>query len=229
MTYYHDHKVVANDDWFKAFSGQMILINGSVATNDYDTKGHDLDFQVIGQSKDTVQFNTEHGVVVWNGETGQFRYAADANYVGYDYFEYKAYDDKGHYDTAKVVFKIEKYEPDVVDAKDDYYKIKEGKKVEGNLLHNDTDSKGHDLDIVWVSDVKGGELKIDYETGAFKFKADKDRDHKDDKVYFEYKVSDGKGNYDTAKVVIHVEDKGGKHDHDWKDDYQHKPHWDLIS
>ncbi len=81
--------------------------------------------------------------------------------------------------------------------------------------------------VITVSKPKHGDLKIDYKTGKFWYKADKDKDHNDEKDYFEYKVSDGKGNYDTAKVFIHIDDKGRPKD--WKDDYQHKPHWDLMS
>jgi len=150
------------------------------------------------------------------------------------YYKYKKKDDKfadGHkhekkddhhhdhkYKKDYYYFDFHKHKKDKVVAEDDYYKVKEGHKLKGNVLDNDYDTKGHDLDVVWYSQPKHGKLWLDEETGEFKYFAYKDKDKHDEKDYFIYKAADKYGNYDVAKVYIDIKDyghKGYNHSHDY--------------
>jgi hypothetical protein len=113
------------------------------------------------------------------------------------------------------------YINDVVDAKNDQYKVDEGKKLYSNVLKNDTDTKGHDLDVSWYSQPKHGKLWLDKETGEFKYKPFNDKDKYNEKDSFQYKVTDDYGNTDTAMAYIKVID-------DDKRDHYHG-RWDLMA
>jgi hypothetical protein len=208
------HKVVANND--KYYLDEDTTFTGNVSGNDYDTKkGHDLDFKVIkGPANGTLDLNTE---------TGAFTYKPNANWFGTDYFKYKAYDEKGKWDWAVVKLHVK----DVAEenaapvCKDDFYKVKETKKLYGNVGANDTDADGDTLTYALVGDAPEG-LKFNTD-GTFYFKPEKDKDRKDEKVTFEYTVSDGNGGIDTCHATIYIKDNWGKkyHHYDDKKDYHH--------
>jgi hypothetical protein len=210
---YPKHKVVAKDDYFKGDEDSDIT--GYVLKNDSDTKGHELYAKEIK--------GPEHGTLVLNKD-GSFKYTPNPDYYGYDSFKYKAYDKHGKYDWAEVKLHIKDVpEPPANEApvaSKDYFKVKEGKYLKGNVLANDTDAEGEDLDAVLVSGPKKAKyFDFDEETGDFKYVAKKDKDKDHEKDYFTYKVKDEYGNYsEVAKVYIDIKDyghKGDDHSHDY--------------
>jgi len=208
------HKVIANND--KYYLDEDTTFTGNVSENDRDTKGHALDFKVI---KDV-----QHGDLVFNPDTGAFTYTPDANFYGTDYFKYKAYDKYGKWDWAVVKLHVK----DVAEenaapvCQDDYYKVKETKKLYGDVSKNDTDADGDTLTYALAAgtDIEGLKFNSD---GTFYFKPEKDKDRHNEKVTFEYTVSDGNGGTDSCHVTIYVKDNWGKkyHHYDDKKDYHH--------
>jgi hypothetical protein len=205
---YPKHKVIAKDDYFKG--DEDSYITGYVLKNDYDTKDHTLYAKELK--------GPEHGDLVLNKD-GSFKYTPDKDFYGYDSFKYKAYDKYGKYDWAEVKLHIKDVpENEAPVANNDYFKVKEGKYLKGNVLANDTDAEGEDLDAVLVSGPKKAKyFDFDEETGDFKYIAKHDKDKDKDKDYFTYKVKDEYGNYSkVAKVYIDIKDddhKGYHHDH----------------
>jgi len=205
------HKVVANND--KYYLDEDTTFTGNVSGNDYDTKvGHDLDFKVIkGPANGTL--------TAFNTETGEFTYKPNANFYGKDYFKYKAYDEYGKWDWAVVKLHVK----DVAEVantapvcQDDFYKVKETKTLYGDVSDNDTDADGDTLTYALVGATPEG-LKFNTD-GSFVFTPERDKDRHDEKVTFEYKVSDGNGGTDTCEATIYIKDNWGKKDHH---DYHH--------
>jgi hypothetical protein len=222
--HHHDkkkHKVVAENDKF--YLDEDTTFTGNVSTNDYDTKKkHDLDFKVIkGPANGTL--------TAFDTETGAFTYTPNANFFGTDYFKYKAYDEKGKWDWAVVKLHVRDVAENTAPVcQDDFYKVKETKKLYGNVGANDTDAEGDTLTYALVegTDVEGLTFNDD---GTFVFKPEKDKDRKDEKVTFEYTVTDEAGASDTCHVTIYVKDNWGKkkyyddkYDHKDDDKYDHK-------
>jgi large repetitive protein len=213
---YKPHKVVAEDDYFKGKEDEKVF--GNVLGNDYDTKKHDLDAKVVD--------GPDYGKVYLDKETGDFKYIPNRDFYGTDTFTYKAFDDYGKYDEAKVKIEIKEV-PEVEDkviAKDDKAHVKEGKKVYVDVSTNDYDTLYHDLDFKFdFSKLKHGKI-VDYdkEKGTFTYKAFEDKDKKDEVDIVKYKAYDKYGNYDWAEVKIKIEDN----DYGKKDDA--KPHYDLM-
>jgi hypothetical protein len=210
--HHHDkkkHKVVAEND--KYYLDEDTTFTGNVSTNDYDTKKHDLDFKVIkGPANGTLDLNME---------TGAFTYTPNANWFGTDYFKYKAYDEKGKWDWAVVKLHVRDVAENTAPVcKDDFYKVKETKKLYGDVSDNDTDADGDTLTYALVGTAPEG-LTFNAD-GSFVFKPEKDKDRKDEKVTFEYKVTDEAGASDTCHATIYVKDNWGKKKHD--DKYDHK-------
>ena len=210
---YPRHKAVAKDDYFKG--DEDSYITGYVLKNDYDTKDHTLYAKELK--------GPEHGTLVLNKD-GSFKYTPDKDFYGYDSFKYKAYDKYGKYDWAEVKLHIKDVpEPkpnEAPVANKDYFKVKEGKYLKGNVLKNDTDAEGDDLDAVLVSGPKKAKyFDFDEKTGDFKYVAKKDKDKDHEKDYFTYKAKDEYGNYSqVAKVYIDIKDyghKGDDHSHDY--------------
>jgi hypothetical protein len=208
---YPRHKVVAKDDYFKG--DEDSYITGYVLKNDTDSKDHTLYAKELK--------GPEHGTLVLNKD-GSFKYTPDKDFYGYDSFKYKAYDKDGKYDWAEVKLEVKDVpEPapnEAPVAKNDYFKVKEGKYLKGNVLANDTDADGDDLDAVLVSGPKKAKyFDFDEETGDFKYIAKHDKNKDNEKDYFTYKVKDEYGNYSkVAKVYIDIKDddhKGYHHDH----------------
>jgi len=208
--HHHHHKVVARDDYYKG--DEDSYIEGNVLKNDYDTKWHDLDVKEIKGPK--------HGTLELDEKTGYFKYTPDKDYYGYDSFKYKAYDAYGKWDWAevKICIKDVPEENQAPVAVKDYFKVKESKFLKGNVLKNDSDPEGGDLDVVLVCGPKNAKyFKLDEETGKFFYKPKKDYNKKDEKDYFTYKVKDDHGNYsEVVKVCIDIKDDWHKgHHHDY--------------
>jgi hypothetical protein len=205
----HKHKVDARDDYFKGYEDSHI--KGNVLKNDHDTKGHDLDAKVIK--------GPEHGTIYLDKETGGFKYTPDKDFYGYDSFKYKAYDAYGKYDWAEVKLHIKDVPEDnqAPVAKNDYFKVKESKYLKGDVLKNDKDADGDDLDAVLVSGPKNAKyFHLDEETGKFKYVPEKDKDKHDEKDYFTYQAKDEYGNLsNVAKVWIDIKDDYKAHDHSY--------------
>jgi hypothetical protein len=176
----------AKDDCFSGGS----CISGIVLKND---KGGCGDIVV----KDFTQ--PTGGCVVFNCETGEFKFLADPGFCGKTTFKYTIVDQFGNCDTACVTLKVVAPK---IDARNDCFKVDESSCLVGDVLKND---KGQDLKVVWHSEVKDGKLWID-ENGCFKFEPCKDFDHKDETICFTYKVQDCFGRCDTAKVTIKIHD-----------------------
>ncbi|GFE50819.1 hypothetical protein So717_25720 [Roseobacter cerasinus] len=77
----------------------------------------------------------------------------------------------------------------------------EDEAVSGNVLDNDTDDDGDDLDVTLIADVSDGVLELNEETGAFTYTPNADFNGQDS---FVYEVSDGNGGTDQATVTITV-------------------------
>jgi large repetitive protein len=216
------HKVIANNDKY-TLDEDTVNFAGNVSTNDRDTKGHDLDFKVI---KDV-----QHGTLNLNTETGAFTYTPDANFYGTDYFKYKAYDEYGKWDWAVVKLCVEDVpEPPANQApvaEDDVkYKVKETKKLYGDLKDHVNDPDGTDaaLTFTLVDGPDSGKFRLNTD-GTFHYKPERDKDRYDEEVTFTYKVADAAGGSDTATVTICIDDNWGKkHHHDYE-----KPHYDMMA
>jgi hypothetical protein len=226
-SYYHKkyHKVIAENDKFKDVveDTPYTFTAADLLENDRDTKGHELEIAHYTQPK--------HGTLTL--VNGTFTYTPDENYYGKDYFKYKVTDEYGKSDWAIVKFKIK----DVAEtppnqnpvANDDKYKVKETKKLYGNVSLNDTDPDGTadgdpvDLTFKVLTGPSEGKLYLNEDTGAFWYKPAKDKDRYDDEVTFTYQVTDEGGATDTATVTICIDDNWGKKH------YYEKPHYDAMA
>jgi hypothetical protein len=214
--WYKKYKVDANKDYVEG--NEDSPITGNLLSND---KGYNLSVKYYTQPK--------HGTVTVDKATGEFTYTPNKDYYGYDYFKYKVVDKYGKVDWAKVKIKVndvpEPTNTAPVAEGEKFYVKEKGKKLYGDVSPNDTDAEGGDLDFVLVdgpSDAKY--FKFDGETGKFCYVPEKDKDRKDEKDYFTYKVVDEQGaGSAVVTATICIDDNWGKKH------YYEKPHYDAMS
>ncbi len=86
------------------------------------------------------------------------------------------------------------------DAADDTYSGDFNTKITGNVLDNDTDADGDKLCVISVTQPENGTVKM-FSDGSFSYTPNDGFSGTDT---FTYKISDGKGGYDTATVTVTV-------------------------
>ena len=184
----NDTKVNAKNDSRVLESGNTVTVN-VLANDDADAS---LKRIVSGPSNGSAKI-----------VNGKIVYTADAGFVGTDSLVYQVVDAAGNKDTAKVTFKVKAAPNKAPVAKNDSRSTVSGKAVTISVLGNDSDTNGDNLSVIGVSAPKNGKVT---------------RNSKGQLVYtphagfvgtdvFYYKISDGKGGTDTAKVTVKVTHK----------------------
>ncbi len=185
----------ANKDRFEAESGEPVVLD--VLANDTDPDGDTLTIESFKQPK--------HGTVELNDD-GTFTYTADDGYCGKDYFTYTVSDGNGGTDRAKVYIKVEPGQPDnqAPAADDDSATTLANQAVVIDVLANDWDADGDVLSIDGFEQPEHG-LVVQNPDGTLTYQPEAGFSGTD---RFTYRVSDGEGGFDTAVVMVTVDDSG---------------------
>ena len=187
---------VAVNDSGKTQEGESITID--VLANDSDPDGDSLTI-------DSVK-NPSNGKAVINDDN-TITYTPNDGFDGNDSFTYKIADGNGGTDEAKVNIAVE----DVVInppvnklpvAVNDSGSTKEGESITIDVLANDSDPDGDSLTIDSVKNPSNGKAVIN-DDNTITYTPNDGFDGNDS---FTYKIADGNGGTDEAKVNIAVED-----------------------
>ncbi|MEC9291283.1 MAG: Ig-like domain-containing protein [Pseudomonadota bacterium] len=187
-------------------------VNINLLANDTDIDGDTLRITHIAGTALTGGAQT---IDVGNGRviissTGAMRFQPDNGWFGTETFNYRITDGNGGSDTAtvRVVVREGNNGPD---AKNDSYTTNEDTSVNLNLLANDTDPDGDTLRITHIEGVRltGSAQTIDVgngrviitSAGAMRFQPDANWNGTET---FSYRISDGNGGVDSARVTINV-------------------------
>ncbi len=180
----------ADDDTAEVDEDDSVVID--VLDNDSDVDGDELD----------VVFFTDgdNGSVVLNGD-GTLTYTPDENFNGSDSFTYDAGDGDAT-DGATVIIGVVAVNDEPV-AADDTASVDEDDSVEIDVLDNDNDVDGDELEVVFVSDPDNGTAEIDEETGLPVYTPDENFNGVDT---FTYIVTDNEPlSGDIATVTVTVD------------------------
>ncbi len=184
----------ADDDKYEVAEDNILTITApGVLTNDTDT---DKNLLKAVRVKDP-----EYGKLELN-ENGSFVYTPDANYTGEDSFTYRANDGSADSGTATVTVTVLEVNDTPV-AVGDVYTVEEDTVLtveKPGVLANDADPDEQEMTAVKISDPAHGKLTLNAD-GSFVYTPDTDYFGEDG---FEYKVSDGISESDTATVKITV-------------------------
>ncbi len=141
-----------------------------------------------------------HGNVVINAD-GTVSYTPEKDYNGQDSFTYTIVDEHGKTDTATVNLTINPENDNPV-AINDSARTNENQSVNINVLRNDYDVDGDTVSVHSITNQPDhGTIKVNSD-GTITYTPNKGYDGYD---YFEYKITDGNGGYDTARVDIKVD------------------------
>ena len=203
---------VANDDTAEVYNTSTVDID--VLANDTDADGDNLSINNI-----TVPNN---GSVT--EANGIITYTPNANYIGEDSFSYTISDGNGGNDVATVTIKVmeEVVENTPPKARFDHARVKQKESVVIDVLSNDSDADGDDLEITSVTQGRKGVVSI--EDNQIIYTAD--NHHGWDS--FTYTVSDGKGGTAIAKVRVIIQRSSTRqrnHENDDKDEKQSFNSW----
>lgn len=164
-----------------------------VLANDIDVDGDELIADLLG--------GAVHGILTFNPD-GSFVYIPDANYVGTDYFTYRAFD--GHENSNPVQVSIEMIGQNTAPtAVADDYDVNEDTTLTvaaPGVLANDSDPNGDSLTAVLVGSTAQGTLTF-HADGSFVYNPYSGYVGDD---HFTYKASDGVEESTPVMVVIHV-------------------------
>ena len=182
---------VANDDL--ATTDEDTNVNIGVLGNDTDVDGDEL----------TIDSFTDpsNGALV-EEDDGTFTYTPDADFNGSDSFTYTISDGNGGTDTATVTITVDPVNDNPV-ASDDSVTTDEDSNVNFNVLTNDEDVDGDELNVDSFTDPANG-LLVEEDDGTFTYIPDAGFNGSDS---FSYTVSDGNGGTDTATVTITVNEE----------------------
>ncbi len=212
--------ILASDDAVDAINDELEVAEDSgaafidVLTNDNDFgDGDELSLVTNSQAK--------FGTVIRDGNG--FIYTPNADFFGEDSFTYQMTDGNGNVDTAMVRIQIAAVD-DIVDAIEDYTSVLEDGNVLVDVLAND--DRFSDLDELSIVSVQpiafssGQNIEFDpdgnpvitnqisFTTGALEIIDGKVLYTAAENFYgidqFQYTVSDGMGNFDTATVYVEV-------------------------
>ena len=185
---------VANDDAASGDEGQVIYVDA--LANDTDADGDALTIIGVSQPSNGSAFIGQHGQLV---------YVPAAGFTGSDSFTYTIQDVDGLTDTATVTVEVGTDHPgtntDPV-AVDDAASVEKDGSITIDVLGNDTDVDGDMLTVATYTSTEHGTLKLNAD-GTFTYTPLAGFTGND---FFVYAISDGKGGYDNAKVVIEVTD-----------------------
>ena len=167
------------------------ITTGNVLANDTDIEGDALSVVDFEQPA--------HGTVSYNGD-GTFTYTPDANYHGFDSFNYTISDGEGGTDTATVDITVTSVN-DAPEPADDAYETNEDASVTtGNVLANDVDPDGDALTLDGFTQPAHGEVSYN-DDGTFTYTPDANYNGTDS---FTYVVADEQGALSSATVTITV-------------------------
>ncbi|MFC1923843.1 C25 family cysteine peptidase [Chloroflexota bacterium] len=200
---------VANDDSGNTTEDMAITID--VLANDTDPDGDDLEITAVSDPANGSATINDNGT---SGDTTDdwVDYSPDADYNGFDSFTYDISDGNGGTDTATVYINVSAVNnaPDAINDGDPIAIDVPEDSVDFpiNVLVNDTDPDGDDLEITAVSDPANGSAAIN-DNGTSGDTTDDWVDYSPDADYngsdsFTYDISDGNGGTDTATVYIDV-------------------------
>lgn len=177
---------VAEDDFFTIFE-DLDLIN-TVAANDSDPENNPLTFNLLsGVTNGTLQLNAD----------GSFTYIPNAEYSGFDSFEYEACD--GEFCTAAgVTIEILPLN-DAPIAVEDFY-VSDGSPITENVVVNDIDADNETLVVTANTDPSNGTVSVDTD-GTFTYIPNPGFSGQDT---FTYTVCDSQGDCATTTVYINV-------------------------
>ncbi|WP_372802672.1 Ig-like domain-containing protein [Paracoccus seriniphilus] len=160
--------------------------------NDTDADGDEVRVTSVG--------NGSHGTTTLNAD-GTITYVPEADYHGSDVFEYEVGDGRGGFSTSRVNMTVRPVN-DAPEASDDGgFVVTQGETLFidiADLLSNDRDIDGDTLSIAAITNVTNGSAEIVGD--RIRFVSDSAGD-----AGFEYRLSDGQGEEDTAAVAISVE------------------------
>ncbi|UCF12695.1 MAG: tandem-95 repeat protein [Thermoplasmatales archaeon] len=179
---------IANDDVATVIEDSLNnLID--VLSNDIDPDGDDLDIlSVIQPLYGTVLYTTDY-----------VYYTPDTNYSGLDQFEYTITDNNGGSDSAFVNVTVNGTNDPPTANNDTTTVIEDSVNNQIDVLANDIDIDGDTLTIISVTQPDNGSASTD--TNYVYYTPDPDFNGLDQ---FEYTISDGNGETDTAFVYITV-------------------------
>ena len=183
---------VAADD--AAVTNEDEAVGGDVLANDTDVDGDDLDAALVS--------GPSHGTLALDAETGAFTYTPAAHYNGRDSFTYTAGDGSAGSRVATVSIVVAPVN-DAPVAVNDAASGGQDQPISGNVLANDTDVDGDDLDVLAgsVTAPAHGTLVLDAETGAFTYTP---AAHYSGSDSFKYVATDGNANSNEATVTLTV-------------------------
>ncbi|RFM33077.1 Ig-like domain-containing protein, partial [Chitinophaga silvisoli] len=163
---------------------------GNVLTNDTDPDSDPLTASVIT--------SPAHGTIVLNAN-GTFTYTPNANFNGLDTVTYKACDNTGLCDTARLIITVTPVN-DAPIATDDATTINEDTPGTGNVLINDTDPDGDALTASVVTNPAHGTIVLNTD-GSFTYTPNANFYGIDTVMY---QACDNTGACDTARLIITV-------------------------
>lgn len=182
----------ANDNTAQTVAGQAVTID--VLANDTDPDGDSL-------AVASFQITTANGGTVEEAVDGRLRYTPEDGFTGTDTFTYVAEDEDGaESNTATVTVEVQPAGNTAPTANDDTAQVVAGQAVTIEVLSNDTDPDGDDLDLTAVGIPTGGSfLGIDVEAGIIRYLAP----DTPGTYEFEYIVTDGEET-DIGTVTVAV-------------------------
>jgi len=180
---------VGGDDSATTDEDTPVIID--VLSNDTDVDGDTLEVTEVGDpSNGTAEINPD----------GTITYTPDPDYNGPDSFTYTVSDGNGGTDTATVTIDVTPVNDDPV-AKDDAAKGPINMPVIIDVLANDTDVDGDDLEVISAMSPDGTvDINAD---GTITFTPDTDFFGE---TTIDYTISDGNGGTDSAVVTVLIND-----------------------
>ncbi|MCF2870611.1 cadherin-like domain-containing protein [Octadecabacter sp. G9-8] len=180
---------VANDDVAETDEDTAVIID--VLGNDTDVDGDDLT---------VTDATSPNGDVTINGD-GTITFEPAPDFSGETTITYTIDDGNGGTDTATVTVTVGEVN-DGPDAVDDANTTDEDTSVTVDLLANDTDPEGDDLEVISATLISGEGTITDNGDGTVTFEPAEDFNGE---AVIEYTISDGNGGEDTAQHTITVD------------------------
>ena len=203
---------VASDDVGEIDNTSTLTLN--VLQNDSDADGDSLSIIEL-----STPANGTADII-----DGAIKYTPNANYVGEDTFTYSISDGNGGSDTAKITIKVTEItiENNAPKARFDRARVKQNESVTIDVLSNDKDVDGDQLEIISVTQGRKGSVSI--EGNQIVYTAGNRRGWD----IFSYTISDGKGGTATARVRMSIKRGSSK---PRNDDNEKKPFnpWSRFS
>ncbi|MEC7765239.1 MAG: Ig-like domain-containing protein [Pseudomonadota bacterium] len=187
------NSVDAVDDNYTIDEDTTLIVD--LTANDSDPEGDDFTVTGVGTpSNGTATLNPD----------GTVTYRPNQDYTGTDTFTYTVTDENGATDTATVTVSMTPVN-DAPDAEDDVRVIDEDTTLTFDPRVNDEDPDGDPLTIINVGTATNGTV-TDNGDGTVSYTPNADYVGTDT---FEYTISDGNGETDTATITVVVQGDGG--------------------